>query len=93
MAGIATVEKEAFPDPTQFNKKSKYFDEKATKENPRWFCPNFKFKKKLKRIVTLSEMKEEKKLDGMVLLKKGSRLSVQPVTKTQYEHILKMAEK
>jgi predicted RNA-binding protein with PUA-like domain len=91
VAGIATIHKEAYPDPTQFDKRNKYFDPKATKENPRWFCPDLKFKKAFKEVVTLAEMRENKSLEGMVLLKKGSRLSVQPVTKKQYDSVLKMA--
>ena len=91
VAGLATIAKEAYPDPSQFDKKSKYFDEKATKENPRWFCPDVKFKKKFKEIVTLAELKEEKKLSEMILLKKGTRLSVQPIKKSQFDHIVKLA--
>jgi len=91
VAGVATVHKEAYPDPTQFDKRSKYFDPKATKEEPRWFCPDLKFKKEFKEVVPLAELREKKSLSDMVLLKKGSRLSVQPVTKKQFDIILKMA--
>lgn len=92
IVGIATIHKEAYPDPSQFDKKSKYFDEKATKEKPRWFCPDLKFKKAFKNILTLSELKEVKELSEMRLIKKGNRLSVIPVTKKEYNKILKLAE-
>lgn len=91
ISGVMKVSKEAIPDPTQFDKKNNYYDEKATKDKPRWFCPEMKFVKKFKEIVTRDELKAEKGLSEMVLLQKGSRLSVNPVTKKQYEIILKMA--
>lgn len=91
IVGIATIHKEAYPDPSQFDKKSKYFDEKATKEKPRWFCPDLKFKKAFKNILTLAELKEVKELSEMRLIKKGNRLSVIPVTKKEYNTILKLA--
>ena len=90
VAGIATIFKEAYPDPSQFDKKSKYFDPKASEENPRWFCPDIKFKKKFKEVISLSALKEEKKLKDMILLKRGTRLSVQPLNKTQFDHIVKL---
>ena len=79
------------PDPTQFNKKSKYFDEKATKDNPRWFCPELKFTKKFKEVLPLSELKEQKALKDMILLRRGNRLSVMPVTDKEFKAILKLA--
>jgi len=91
IAGTITISKEFYPDPSQFDKKSPYFDPKSDPENPRWFCPQVKFKKKFKNIVTLAEPKEEKKLADMLLLKRGTRLSVQPVSTAQFNHILKMA--
>ncbi len=90
VAGIATISKEAYPDPSQFDKKSKYFDPKASEENPRWFCPDIKYKKKFKEVISLSALKEEKKLKDMILLKRGTRLSVQPLNKTQFDHIVKL---
>ena len=88
--GVAKIAKEAYPDPTQFQKQSKYFDPKATKENPRWFCPDVRFVKKFKTELPLEELRSEKKLKDMVLLRKGSRLSVQPVTAAEFKHLEKL---
>ena len=92
VAGVAKINKTAYPDPTQFNKRSKYFDEKATKEKPRWFCPDLKFVKKFKNVISLQDLKEVKALEKMTLLKRGNRLSVMPVTKKEYEVITKLAD-
>ena len=93
VAGVAKVVQESYPDHTQFDKKSKYFDPKATRETPRWFMVDIKLVKKFKTFLPLDELKTVKALEGMVLLQKGSRLSVQPVTKKQYETILKLGSK
>lgn len=92
IVGLATVSKEAQPDKSAFDKKSSYYDPKSTPENPRWFCVEIAFQKKFKKILPLEELKKEKSLKSMVLLKPGSRLSVQPVTPEEFAHILKMAE-
>ena len=91
VAGVAKVVKEAYPDPAQFDKRSKYYDPKADKENPRWFCPDVRFVKKFKEVVTLAEIKEDKKLKDMLVIRRGMRLSVQPVNKKEFERILEMA--
>ncbi|ATH08262.1 EVE domain-containing protein [Halobacteriovorax marinus] len=87
IAGIAEVAKESHPDHTCFDKKSKYYDPKSSEENPRWFMVSVKFKKKFKNFLPLNELKEQKKLQDMLLLQKGSRLSIQPVTKKEYDFI------
>jgi predicted RNA-binding protein with PUA-like domain len=87
--GIATVKRSAVADPTQFDKKSEYFDPKASADAPRWFCPTLAFKGKFKRIVSLDEMRGVPQLDGLLLLQRGSRLSVIPV---EEEHFLKILE-
>ena len=92
VAGLATAHKEAYPDTSQFDKKSKYFDSKASEENPRWFCPDLKFKKAFKSILPLATLRETKGLEDMLLLRKGSRLSVQPVDKKHFERVVKLAE-
>ena len=92
IAGLATVSKKAEPDPTQFDKKSEYFDPKATKEKPRWFCVKVKFKEKFKDLIPLEEIKSEKALKDMLVVQKGQRLSIQPVKEKDYKHILKMAK-
>jgi predicted RNA-binding protein with PUA-like domain len=88
IVGIAEVATDAYPDPSQFDPKSKYFDAGSSRDNPRWMLVDVKFVKKLKRTITLKELQADAALDGMVLLRKGSRLSVQPVEAAHWEHIL-----
>jgi predicted RNA-binding protein with PUA-like domain len=88
IVGIAEVATDAYPDPSQFDPKSKYFDAGSSRDNPRWMLVDVKFVKKLKRTITLKELQADPALDGMVLLRKGSRLSVQPVETAHWEHIL-----
>lgn len=90
VAGTAVVSKEGFPDKTAFDKRSKYYDPKSDPENPRWINVEVKFKSKFKRLVPLQELKEEKSLQGMKILQKGNRLSITPLTKKEFEKILKM---
>lgn len=92
VVGIAEVASEPYPDPTQFDPKSKYYDPKATKENPRWILVDFKAVCDLPRLVTLDEMKAEPALKNMRLVQRGNRLSVMPVEKAEYEQVLKMAK-
>lgn len=87
VAGIATISKTAIPDPTQFDKKSEYYDPKATKEKPRWFCAEVKFVNKFNHFVPLDRLKADKKLSNMVVVKKGSRLSIQPVQPSEFEYV------
>ena len=88
IVGIAQVATDAYPDPSQFDPKSKYFDAASSRDNPRWMLVDVKFVKKLKRTITLRELQADAALDGMVLLRKGNRLSVQPVEAAHWEHIL-----
>jgi predicted RNA-binding protein with PUA-like domain len=91
VAGVAEVCREAYPDRTQFDAKSDYFEPKATKEKPYWYCPDVRFVAKLARLVPLEELKASDKLDGMLLTSgKASRLSVQPVEKKHFDAIVKM---
>jgi predicted RNA-binding protein with PUA-like domain len=88
VVGIAEVASDAYPDPTQFERKSDYYDEKSTREQPRWMLVDVAFKRKLKRTISLNELKEHPRLDGFALLQRGNRLSVLPVTKAQWDAIL-----
>ncbi len=90
VAGLATVSMAAIPDPTAFDKKSEYFEPKATKEKPMWLCVEVKFEKKFKALLALDQIRANKKLSKMALLQKGSRLSVQPVTALEFKEILRM---
>ena len=90
VAGIAEVVKEAYPDPFQFNPESKYFDPKATEDNPRWVCVDVSFKSRFKDVLLLSELRQEPRLEEMVLLNR-SRLSIQPVRPNEWDVIMEMA--
>lgn len=92
IVGIAEVIKDAFPDPSQFNPESKYYDPKATAESPRWFCPQVKFHSKFKTTVSLEQLKQTPALADMALVRKGNRLSIMPVTAAQWKFILGMAK-
>jgi predicted RNA-binding protein with PUA-like domain len=88
VAGIARVASLPYPDPTQYDKKSDYFDPKATQESPRWFLIDVAFERDLKNLISLEELKTHKKLHGMRLLQKGNRLSILPVTQEEFEFIV-----
>jgi predicted RNA-binding protein with PUA-like domain len=88
VVGIAEVASEAYPDPTQFDAKSDYFDAASTQEQPRWLVVDVAFKRKLKRTITLSELKASDELSDFALTQRGNRLSVMPVTRAQWEFIL-----
>ena len=90
VVATAKVAREAHPDPTQFDPKSRYHDPKATREEPRWFAVDIKLDRKLKRPVALPEMRERPGLEGMELLKRGSRHSVQKVSAAEWKLVLKM---
>lgn len=90
VAGIAEVAKLAEPDPTQFDKKDEYFDPKAKKEKPTWFCVQVKYVSKFKKFVPLEELKKSSALADMMVIKKGQRLSIQPVTEKEFETVKKM---
>ncbi len=90
VVGIATVADTACPDPTQFDAKSNYFDAKSTRAEPRWSMVEVKFKRKLKRTIALTELKERPELESFALVHRGNRLSVLPVTKAQWEFILSL---
>jgi predicted RNA-binding protein with PUA-like domain len=79
-------------DPSQFNKKSKYYDAKSTKEDPRWLGPTVLFKKKFKRLVSLSEIKLNPIFATLPLVKKGNRLSCFPITKEHFDALSKLAK-
>ena len=88
IVGIAEVVTEAYPDPTQFDPKSKYFDPGSSRDNPRWMLVEVKFVKKLKRTITLKELQADPALSDMPLVRKGNRLSVMPVSAADWRHIL-----
>jgi predicted RNA-binding protein with PUA-like domain len=91
VAGIAEVASAAYPDPSQFDSKSDYYDAASKRDEPRWYLVDVKFKRKLKRTIALTELKERAAdLEGFALLSRGNRLSVLPVTKAEWDYILKL---
>ena len=90
IAGIAKIARESYPDFTSWDAESKYFDPKSTPENPRWFMVDIKPVKKIESI-SLPEMRNNPALEGMPLLMKGSRLSVQPVPEKYFIEICKIS--
>ncbi|HEV8666523.1 MAG TPA: EVE domain-containing protein [Candidatus Paceibacterota bacterium] len=89
VVGVAKVVTKATPDETQFDKKSHYFEPRATKEKPVWFCPEVAFVKKFKTPVPLGAIKADPKLKGIPVAAQGSRLSVQPVSEKHFNYIVK----
>ena len=86
IAGIAKVSRLAYPDETQFDPVSKYFDPKATRENPRWFNVEIRFVRKT-RLLSLKELRSYPELAGMRILQKGNRLSITPVDPAEWKFI------
>ncbi len=87
IAGIAEVVSGPYPDATQFDPKSPYYDPKATQEQPRWISVDVKGVRKT-RLLSLAEMRTLPQLEDMVVLQKGSRLSITPVTPAQWKHVM-----
>jgi len=90
VVGVAEVASEAYPDPTQFDPQSDYFDPAARPEQPRWMLVDVRFIRRLERTITLAELREQPRLDGFLLLRRGSRLSVLPVTPAQWRDVLEL---
>jgi predicted RNA-binding protein with PUA-like domain len=90
VVATATVVRDGYPDPSQFDRRSQYHDPKATQQAPRWFAVDIKLDKELKRPVGLPEIRETRALSGMDLLKRGSRHSVQQVRAAEWKAILKL---
>lgn len=93
IVGRAKVVRESYPDFTSWDPKDKHYDPKSTPENPRWFMVDIQLIEIFEQPLALPDLKAVKALKDMVLLQKGSRLSVQPVRKKEYETILKLASR
>ena len=90
IAGIMEIAKGGYPDPTAFDRNHKHYDPKSDPDNPTWYLVDVKFKRKLKHIITLNELRTHKQLQNMKLLQRGNRLSVMPVTKKEWDYILQL---
>lgn len=90
--GVCEVVKEGYPDHTQFDPSDDHYDPKADPKNPTWFMVDLKLKSEFKKPVTLEQIKSNPKLKDMKLVQKGNRLSVMPVTKTEFDEIVRMGK-
>jgi predicted RNA-binding protein with PUA-like domain len=90
IAGIVSISRAGYPDATAFDSKHHHFDPDSKQEAPRWYVVDVKLVRKLKRVITLDELRAHaaKKLEDFVLLRRGNRLSVMPVTKRDWDFIL-----
>ncbi len=89
IVGIMKVAKSAYPDETQFDRESDYFDPKATRENPRWVNVDVKLLEKT-RLISLKELRSHPELESMIVLKRGNRLSITPVTAAEWQFVLSL---
>ena len=89
IAGIAEVASPAYPDKTQFERKSDYYDKDSKKDAPRWYNVDVRALRKT-RLLSLSELKKQKPLARMITLRPGNRLSITPVTEAEWKHIQKL---
>ncbi len=92
VTGLAKIVRTSYPDASAFNKKSHYYDEDSDKAKPTWFMVDIGFVKNFQGTVSLETLKGAKGLGNMMVTQKGSRLSVQPVTKDEFEIVLKLAK-
>ena len=91
IAGIAKVVREAHPDPSAFDAESKYYDPKSKRDEPTWYQVSIQAVQAIDPPLELPRLRAVPELDGMELLRKGSRLSVQPVTESEWKTVLKLA--
>jgi predicted RNA-binding protein with PUA-like domain len=90
IVGIMEVVRESYPDHTAFDPQSKYFDPKSDPQSPRWFMVDIKYIRHTHRVISLTELKECDALENMQLVRKGNRLSIMPLTASEWEIILKL---
>lgn len=92
VVGTATVAKAGYPDHFALDPKHHYYDEKSNAETPRWYMVDIKLEKKFARPVTLAELRQHKPLADMLLLRKGTRLSVQPLKQSEFDEVVRLAQ-
>ena len=94
IVGVAEVASRAYPDHTAFDPSDHHFDAKSDPENPRWLMVDMRFKRKTRRVISLAELKEhQRQLDDFILLRRGNRLSVMPVSKKQFDYVLSLEKR
>ncbi len=92
ITGTIEIIKAGYPDPTAFNPEDNHYDPKSNPEHPRWYCVDVRLIQKFKRVIPLSKLKQHPALQKMMLLQKGSRLSITPVTIKEWETILTLEQ-
>ena len=90
IVGIVEITREAYPDYTAFDSTGAHYDARSTPENPRWFMVDVRLVRRLRRTITLAELKGLSELEGFALIRKANRLSVMPVSKPQWDFILSL---
>lgn len=90
IVGLMKIAREAYPDPTQFDAKSYKYDPKSTKKNPRWSSVDLRFIEKFKDPLTLTELKNDPAFADMLVVRRGNRLSVMPVSEKHFKRIVKL---
>jgi predicted RNA-binding protein with PUA-like domain len=88
IVGIMRIAREGYPDHTAFDPNAKHYDPKSNPDRPRWYMVDVRFERRLKRTITLRELKAHPELADMALVRKGNRLSIMPVTAQQWDLIL-----
>ena len=91
VVGIAEIARAAYPDDTAFDPTDKHYDPKSDPSDPTWYMPDVKFVRRLPRVVTLRELQGRPELDGLLLTRKGNRLSVMPVSKEHFDFIVALS--
>lgn len=89
IVGLGTVASKPYPDHFAWDDSSKYFDPKSPESNPRWFMVDIKFKEKFPSMISLDMLKNDSDLTNMLVVKRGMRLSIQPVEETDFNHIIR----
>jgi predicted RNA-binding protein with PUA-like domain len=90
IVGIMKVVREAYPDHTAFDPENRYHDPKSDPGSPRWYMVDVRYQRKLKRVVTLSELKEHPEMQDCPLVRRGNRLSIMPITQRQWDVVLEL---
>lgn len=93
IAGVAEVVSNAYPDHTALDPDSEHPDPKSTPDNPRWFMVDIRFREKFQHILSLEQLKQHPELENMMLLRRGNRLSVMPVTEQEWHYIYELASR
>ena len=88
IVGLVEIVSAGYPDPTALDRKSKYFDSKATEDNPRWYCMDVKLLRRSRRLIPLGELRQHPELDGWALVRKGNRLSIMPASPEHWDFVL-----